>query len=109
MGTLHAITLAPGTEQEIGEGLRGRAQGVVLAMDPGRAAQMVQQLSQLSRGAENENKTPVLLVAGPLRLPLRRLLSGTLPNLPVLSFSETTGVPSIETVGQVSHGHELAA
>jgi flagellar biosynthesis protein FlhA len=109
MGSLHAITLDPGTEQEVVEGLRGSEQGVVLAMDPGRAAQMVQQLSQLSRTAENESKTPVLLVAGPLRLPLRRLLAGTLPNLPVLSFSETNGVPSIDTVGQVSRGHELAA
>ena len=109
LGVLHAITLDPGTEQEVVEGLRASEQGVVLAMDPGRAGHLVHELSELSRHAENDGKTPALLVAAPLRLPLRRLLRGTLPHLPVLSFAETAGVPSIETIGQVSRGHELVA
>ncbi|MEJ2579616.1 MAG: flagellar biosynthesis protein FlhA [Kineosporiaceae bacterium] len=108
-GALHAITLDPGTEQEVAEGLRGSEQGVMLAMDPGRAGHLVQQLSEITRRAEDGGLTPVLLVAGPLRLPLRRLLHNNLPNLPVLSFTETAGVASIETVGQVSRGHEFVA
>ena len=51
----------------------------------------------------------VLLVAGPLRLPLRRLLRGTFPSLPVLGFAETAGTSAIETVGQVSRAHDFAA
>ena len=108
-GTLHAITLDPGVETECAEAMRASEQGVVLAMDPRSASRVVQDLGALVTQAENAGLTPVLLVAGPLRLPLRRLLRGSLPTLPVIGFAETSGVPSIETIGQVSRGHELAA
>ena len=63
---------------------------------------------QLVSMAEQRDDVPVLLAAGPLRLPLRRLRSAV-PKLPVIAFSETAGIHQIETVGQVSRGHELAA
>ena len=106
---LHAITLDPACEQEVAEGLRASEQGVVLAMDPGSASRLVHDVSELIHVAENAGHTPVLLAAGPLRLPLRRLLRGSLPQLPVVGFAETAGAHSIETVGQVSRGHEFAA
>jgi flagellar biosynthesis protein FlhA len=108
-GVLHAITLEPAVESELAEGLRASEQGVVLAVDPIFANQLVGQLSSVVTAAENTGVTPVLLVAGPLRLPLRRLLRGTFPQLPVLGFAETAGLTAIETVGQVSRGHDLAA
>jgi len=107
--TLHAVTLEPVVESECAEAMRAGEQGVVLAMDPRSASRLVQDLAGLVTQAENTGVTPVLLVAGPLRLPLRRLLRGSLPTLPVIGFAETAGVSSIETVGQVSRGHELAA
>jgi flagellar biosynthesis component FlhA len=51
----------------------------------------------------------LLLAAGPLRLPLRRLLRTAIPQLPVIGFSETAGIHQIESVGQVSRDHEFAA
>jgi flagellar biosynthesis protein FlhA len=108
-GVLNVITLDPQIEQEVAEGLRASEQGVVLALDPGTANRMVGDLATLVNTAENVGLTPVLLVAGPLRLPLRRLLRGNLPQLPVIGFAETAGVTSIETVGQVSRGHEFVA
>ena len=108
-GTLHAITLDPEVEGDAAEAMRASEQGVVLAMDPVAANHLVRDLSTLVTRAENEGLVPVLLTAGPLRLPLRRLLRGSLPQLPVIGFSETAGVTSIETVGQVSRGHEFAA
>jgi flagellar biosynthesis protein FlhA len=108
-GVLHAITLDPALETELAEGLRASEQGVVLAVDPLLANQLVGQLSSAVTAAENTGVTPVLLVAGPLRLPLRRLLRGTFSQLPVLGFAETAGLTSIETVGQVSRGHDFAA
>jgi hypothetical protein len=101
-GVLHVITLDPDVEQEAAEAKRASEQGVVLAMHPAAASRMVKDLSALVARAENNGMTPVLLVAGPLRLPLRRLLRGSLPHLPVIGFAETAGVTSIETVGQVS-------
>jgi flagellar biosynthesis protein FlhA len=108
-GTLHVITLDPGMEQDVADGLRAGEQGVVLALDPGTATRLVRELSSLVTAAEGTGLTPALLAAGPLRLPLRRLLRGSLPQLPVIGFAETAGVTSIETVGQVSRGHEFAA
>src|SRR4051794_1005890 len=108
-GTLHALTLEPAVGGELAEGLRASEQGVVLAVDPVLANQLVGQLSSLVTAAENTGVPPVLLVAGPLRLPLRRLLRGTFPSLPVLGFAETAGTSAIETVGQVSRAHDFAA
>jgi flagellar biosynthesis protein FlhA len=108
-GVLSAITLDPAVESELAEAMRASEQGVVLAVDPMLANQLVGQLSSLVTHAENTGVTPVLLVAGPLRLPLRRLLRGTFLQLPVLGFTETAGLTSIETVGQVSREHDFAA
>ncbi len=108
-GVLHAITVDDAVESELAEALRASEQGVVIALDPTSANRLVRDLGSLVNTAENAGATPVLLVAGPLRLPLRRLLRGTLPQLPVIGFAETAGITSIETVGQVSRGHEFAA
>ena len=62
----------------------------------------------LVSGAENVGLSPVLLTAGPLRLPVRRLIRGAFPQLPVIAFGETAGIGSIETVGQVSRGEFVA-
>jgi flagellar biosynthesis protein FlhA len=108
-GVLHVITLDPDVETDAAEAMRASEQGVVLAMDPASANHLVRELTTLVTRAENDGLAPVLLAAGPLRLPLRRLLRGSLPQLPVIGFAETAGVTSIETVGQVSRGHEFAA
>jgi flagellar biosynthesis protein FlhA len=107
--TLNAIVLDPAIEQEVADGLRASEQGVVLALDPIAANRLVVGVGELVRQAENAGLVPVLLTAGPLRLPLRRLLRGNFPQLPVIAFAEATGVSSIETIGQVSRGHQLAA
>jgi flagellar biosynthesis protein FlhA len=108
-GTLNAIVLDPAVEQEVADGLRASEQGVVLALDPQTANRLVREIGELVRRAENAGQMPVLLAAAPLRLPLRRLLRGSFPQLPVIGFAETAGVTSIETIGQVSRGHEFAA
>ncbi len=108
-GVLHAITLDPAMEQELADGLRSSEQGVMIAIHPTTGNRLVNELASLANAAENAGISPVLLVAGPLRLPVRRLIRGSLPQLPVLGFTETAGVESIETVGQVSRDHEFAA
>ncbi len=108
-GVLHAVTMDAGLETELAEGLRAAEHGVVIAIDPMVGNRLVGDLSALVNAAENAGATPVLLVAGPLRLPLRRLIRASIPQLPVIGFAETAGVETIETVGQVSRGHEFAA
>jgi flagellar biosynthesis protein FlhA len=108
-GVLHAITLEPALETKVAEGLRASEQGVVLALDPFAAQRLVNDIAALVTAAEQRGETPVLLVSGPLRLPLRRMLRTSIPQLPVIGFTETAGLQQIETVGQVSGDHELVA
>jgi flagellar biosynthesis protein FlhA len=106
---LHGITLDPALEQQLAEAMRASEQGIVLAVDPVSAQRLVTDLNSLVTAAENQGQSPVLLVSGPLRLPVRRLLRGSLPQLAVISYAETNGINQIETVGQVSRGHAFAA
>ncbi len=108
-GALKAITLDPDVESKLGEALRASDQGVVIALDPVTAQRLVSDVATLMTASEQRGELPVLLVSSPLRLPLRRLLRGSLPQLPVIGFTEASGLHQIETVGQVSTGHEFAA
>jgi flagellar biosynthesis protein FlhA len=107
-GVLRAITLDPGIETQLGEALRASEQGVVIALDPVTAQRLVADVAALMSASEQRGELPVLLISGPLRLPVRRLLRGSLPQLPVIGFGEASGLHQIETVGQVSSG-EFAA
>ena len=91
------------------DGARSLEVGGTLSRRAGCCLTCVLGAAGLVHAAEQHGRVPVLLVAGPLRLPLQRLLRGTLPQLPVISFSETTGLHRIETIGQVGRGHEFAA
>jgi flagellar biosynthesis protein FlhA len=108
-GVLHAITVDPALETELAEGLRAGDQGVVLALDGGLVQSLVADIGAAVNAVEQHGLIPVLLVSGPLRLPLRRLLRSSFPQLPVIGFAEAIGVTQIETVGQVTRGHEFAA
>jgi flagellar biosynthesis protein FlhA len=108
-GVQRANTLEPDVETRLGEALRASEHGVVIALDPVAAQRLVADITALMTASEHRGELPVLLVSGPLRLPVRRLLRGSLPQLPVLGFNEASGVHQIETVGQVSSGREFAA
>ncbi|MFN8224933.1 MAG: flagellar biosynthesis protein FlhA [Gaiellales bacterium] len=90
---LAAITLDPGTEQEIAESLVTTADGELLALDPDRAsvlvAGLVERVHELSRGGVR----PVLVCSSRIRRHVRRLVEQALPQLAVLAYTEI--VPGI--------------
>ena len=108
-GILRAITLEPAVESQLAEALRAGDQGVVIALDPITAQRLVGDITSLMTASEQRGELPVLLVSGPLRLPLRRLIKGSLLQLPVIGFGEANGLHQIDTIGQVSSDHEFAA
>jgi flagellar biosynthesis protein FlhA len=108
-GILRAITLDPAVETQLAEALRAGDQGVVIALDPITAQRLVSDIAALMTASEQRGELPVLLVSNPLRLPLRRLVRGSLPQLPVIGFGEANGLHQIDTIGQVSGNHEFAA
>jgi flagellar biosynthesis protein FlhA len=98
-GILRAIALDPLLEQEIAEALVQTADGEFLAMDPARAARLVDVCTDRVDHALARGGRPVLLCSARVRRHLRRLTDQRLPQLAVCSYNEIVTGVSVETVG----------
>ncbi|MBS1715942.1 MAG: flagellar biosynthesis protein FlhA [Armatimonadetes bacterium] len=99
---LSCLTIDPGIERVLMDGVQHTAGGVSLALDP-----QVQQrvLDELSRGfddAVRDGRNAVVLCSSALRLPLRKVVERYLPQLPVLAYNEVSAKAEVEFVGQVA-------
>jgi flagellar biosynthesis protein FlhA len=101
-GSIHVLSFEPGLEQRLLEALRVGDTGGFLALDPDLSQLMLNQLMALSRQAEEQNISPVLVCAPQVRAAVRRMLSPVMPRITVLSYSELTGPIQIQSVGVVS-------
>jgi flagellar biosynthesis protein FlhA len=97
-GTLRAIALDPGLEQEVAEALVQTADGEFLAMDPARAGMLVDSCAQQVEHALARGGRPVLLCSARVRRHLRRLCEQRLPQLAVCSYNEIAPGVSVETL-----------
>ncbi|MCL5077381.1 MAG: flagellar biosynthesis protein FlhA [Actinobacteria bacterium] len=101
-GVLHVITVAPNVEQELLNALRitekGQRQVVIPAS---RAEAIIREIAKIARDAEASGLAPVLICATKLRPALKRLLTQSIPELPVLGINEIDGNVRIVTVGSV--------
>jgi flagellar biosynthesis protein FlhA len=98
-GVLRAIALDPGFEQEIAEALVQTADGEFLAMDPSRAAALVEACASYVEQALGHGGRPVLLCSARVRRHIWRLTEQRLPQLGVCSYNEILPGVSVETVG----------
>jgi flagellar biosynthesis protein FlhA len=98
-GTLRAIAIDPGLEQEIAEALVQTADGEFLAMDPVRAHGLVDACAEQVEHALARGGRPVMLCSARVRRHLRRLCEQRLPQLAVCSYNEIAAGVSVETVG----------
>ena len=101
-GSLPVISFEPGLEQRLLEGLRVGDEGAFLTVDVDLAQGVLTQMAALARQVEDENLTPVLACAPQLRPAVRRMVSPSLPRLPVVSYSELGGPVQIRSVGVVT-------
>lgn len=101
-GVLHVITVAPNVEQELLNALRitekGQRQVVIPAS---RAEVIIREIAKIARDSEASGLAPVLICATKLRPALKRLLTQSIPELPVLGINEIDGNVRIMTVGSV--------
>jgi flagellar biosynthesis protein FlhA len=97
-GVLRAVALDPNLEQEIAEALVQTADGEFLALDPGRAAALVDACSEQVDAALARGGRPVLLCSARVRRHLRRLVEQRLPQLAVCSYNEIVPGVSVETL-----------
>ncbi|MGN6608926.1 MAG: flagellar biosynthesis protein FlhA [Jatrophihabitans sp.] len=86
--SLDVLTLEPRLQQSMLESLRPGEGGAQLMLEPALAEAAVNQIAHRYTAEQAQGHHPVLIVAAPIRLPLRRLVKLSAPNLPVLSFAE---------------------
>ena len=87
-GALHVITIGPEAEQLIANALQSSERTAVVALEPGTAHRMLQQLGMEIQKVTEGGHLPIILCSGRVRLPLKRLTERSMPNLVVLSFAE---------------------
>ncbi|SOD71312.1 flagellar biosynthesis protein FlhA [Jatrophihabitans sp. GAS493] len=101
-GHLDVLTLDPQLQQTIMESLRPGEGGPQLVLPPDLAESVVATARQRYTEATSRGRHPVLVCAPQLRLPLRRLMRMTVPEMPILSYTDiSAGTARIDTVGVI--------
>jgi flagellar biosynthesis protein FlhA len=107
-GTLSVITLEPRMQQSLLESVRPAETGVQLLPGPELVEALVTDTARQYQAIIERAVRPVLVCAPQIRLPLRRLLSSTVPDLPVLSYSEVSANATlVETVGVIGNARTV--
>ena len=99
-GELLAVTLAPEVENTIAQGVG--PDGSSLTLDPDFTRRMLDNLnSELERAISSSGNQPVLLCSSPIRLPFRRLIERTYPQIAVMSYNEISNNIKAKSIGVV--------
>jgi flagellar biosynthesis protein FlhA len=106
---LRCITLAPSLEQTLRESVQATATGNMLAIEPQLAQSMIRAMNEQLELAADQGYNPVLLCSGQIRLPMKRLIERSIPNLPVLAYTEIVPKVEVESLGTVEVTLALAA
>ncbi len=100
-GALPIISLSPATEQTLQESIRQTENGVFLALSPGIAQKLMQQINLAIENAVNTDGQPVVLVSPMARPHLAQLIVRFLPTVPVISQAEIPSEIRLQSVGTV--------
>jgi flagellar biosynthesis protein FlhA len=107
-GTLSVMMLDPRMQQSLLESVRPSETGVQLLPGPDLAEALVTETARQYQLILERGIRPVLVCAPQIRLPLRRLIASTAPDLPVLSYSEvSSNAATVDTVGVISDGRTV--
>ena len=82
------LTLDPRLQQGLLESVRPADGGAQLVVDGGTAEALIAQVGEKHQAESARGGKPVLVVAGPIRMPLRRMLRLAVPMVPVISYAE---------------------
>lgn len=99
-GELLAVTLAPEVENTIAQGVS--PDGTSLTLDPEFTRKLLDNLNaELERAISTSGNQPVLLCSSPIRLPFRRLIERTYPQISVMSYNEISNNVKAKSIGVV--------
>jgi flagellar biosynthesis protein FlhA len=104
-GSLAVLTLSPEIEETIANSLLQTDQGVQLVMDPMKAQDILQKISQLIETHPEIAGQPILLTSPTARRHIAKLTRRFLPQVIVLSHNEVSSDAHIQSVGQVELSH----
>ena len=99
-GELLALTLAPEVENTIAQGVS--PDGSSLTLDPEFTRKLLDNLNyELERAISSSGNQPVLLCSSPIRLPFRRLIERTYPQIAVMSYNEISNNVKAKSIGVI--------
>ena len=99
-GELLAVTLAPDVENTIAQGVS--PDGSSLTLDPEFTRKLLDNLNnELERAISTSGNQPVILCSSPIRLPFRRLIERTYPQIAVMSYNEISNNVKAKSIGVV--------
>ena len=101
---LALVTMAPELERLAVESLHRSEDGSWLALEPGLAEKILEELARHGAAFARDGLSPVLLAAAPIRASMRRFLERFLPNFSVLSPAEIPAQVRIRALGVVRVG-----
>ncbi|MBI2885962.1 MAG: flagellar biosynthesis protein FlhA [Chloroflexi bacterium] len=96
--TLHVLMLDPELQEGLLQALQTRENQWLLEPDPDLGQRLIQNLGASMERLAERGFSPVLVVPGRLRLPLRHYLQATLPRLALLSYGEIP--PGVRVSGE---------
>ena len=107
-GRLSALTLEQRMQQTLLESVRPSETGVQLLPPPDVVEAVITDTARQYELALERGIRPVLVCAPQIRLPLRRLLATTVPDLAVMSYSEiSSNADVVDTVGVIRDGRTV--
>lgn len=99
-GELLAVTLDPTVENTIAQGVS--PDGSSLTLDPDFTRRLLDNLNyELEKAISSSGNQPVLLCSSPIRLPFRRLIERTYPQIAVMSYNEISNNVKAKSIGVV--------
>ncbi|HUB24577.1 MAG TPA: flagellar biosynthesis protein FlhA [Tepidisphaeraceae bacterium] len=98
---LWCVTLDPALEDLINGHIERTERGSNNTMPPQTAQQIVGHISTKTQEIQQTGKTPVILCGPNVRLAVRRMCEGSMPQLAVLAYNEIVPEASVEAVGIV--------
>ncbi|MFT3828095.1 MAG: flagellar biosynthesis protein FlhA [Opitutaceae bacterium] len=107
-GKVRALTLDPRLEQWLSGRVQRTPTETGLALDPGTAQHLLDELSRRSGEMTQQGLPPVLVVGAETRLAIKRFFESSLPRLAVLSFQELPASTEVENVGLIPLPPHLA-
>jgi flagellar biosynthesis protein FlhA len=101
-GFLKLITMDPGVEDLLLQGIQKAEHGAYLSIDPEIADSIIASIKQEAEKAMSKNIQPILLTSPVIRRHLKKMVEYFIPSLMVLSQSELLSDIGFKSIGKVS-------